>query len=336
MKRTITALVEYEGSDEEHSDSSSSETPRENKKAKAPASSHASSRDLRTSPSRATQPPAARRRKLPSLASSLSGPAHVDDPAQHQGRVRTVPHVEGQWACHVYVPVTLKPRSTIRGVLEGTLRSAKDGVQRDTGMDALRTFWDAETPKPELHISLSRPIFVRTHQREELKREVRRVAKLTSPFTTSFTSFSVLTNDENTRTFLAVDVGAGHQELSAMTAKLTPFLRSIRQQEYYSDPKYHASIGWALLDTGSTRSSTAGPTDRTPATTPPDVPGIGPAPPPGASPGPSFPSITAFPDAVVDMLNAEYGRRIVKVGAVEVGRVCVKIGKEVSSWALEG
>ncbi|KAL1693762.1 hypothetical protein GGG16DRAFT_123128 [Schizophyllum commune] len=324
MKRKLAALVDYAGSDDNSSDSSSDEKPHTKKKSRTSSTHEPSSS---TSPPSATQP-TSRPRKLPSLAPSITGPVHVDNPALHQGRIRSVPHVDGQWACHVYVPVTLKPRSALRDVLEDAIQRAKTAK-----MSAFHTFWDAETPRPELHISLSRPIFLRAHQREDLKRAVKRVARETQGFSTSFTSFSVLTNDENTRAFLTVDVGAGHPELAAMTAKLTPFLRSIRQQEYYSDPKYHASIGWTLLSP-KCATSTSAVNDKNEATisaNAAETPAI-----PATSTDLSFASLPAFPETVVDGLNSTYGSRIVKVGLVEVGRVSVRIGKEVSSWPLGG
>ncbi|KAI5835258.1 hypothetical protein K523DRAFT_291933 [Schizophyllum commune Tattone D] len=335
MKRKLAALVDYAGSDDNSSDSSSDEKPHTKKKNRTSSTHEPSSS---TSPPSATQP-TSRPRKLPSLAPSITGPVHVDNPALHQGRIRSVPHVDGQWACHVYVPVTLKPRSALRDVLEAVIQSAKVGVQDYMGLPALETakmsafhtFWDAETPRPELHISLSRPIFLRGHQREDLKRAVKRVARETQGFSTSFTSFSVLTNDENTRAFLAVDVGAGHPELATMTAKLTPFLRSIRQQEYYSDPKYHASIGWALLSPKCATSTSAvnGKNEATISANAAETPAI-----PATSTDLAFASLPAFPETLVDGLNSTYGSRTVKVGLVEVGRVSVRIGKEVSSWAL--
>ncbi|KAL1736866.1 hypothetical protein EV714DRAFT_197664 [Schizophyllum commune] len=322
MKRKSVALVDYAGSDDNSSDSSSDEKPHTKKKGRTSSTHEPSSS---TSPPSATQP-TSRPRKLPSLAPSITGPVHVDNPALHQGRIRSVPHVDGQWACHVYVPVTLKPRSALRDVLEDAIQSAKTAK-----MSAFHTFWDAETPRPELHISLSRPIFLRAHQREDLKRAVKRVARETQGFSTSFTSFSVLTNDENTRAFLTVEVGAGHPELAAMTAKLTPFLSSIRQQEYYSDPKYHASIGWTLLSPKSATSTSAvnGKNEATISANAAETPAV-----PATSTDLSFASLPAFPEMVVDGLNSTYGSRIVKIGLVEVGRVSVRIGKEVSSWAL--
>ena len=84
----------------------------------------------------------------------------------------------------------------------------------------------------ELHISLSRPTYLRAHQREDLKRAIKAVAKAHAPyvhgismryesnspgavrFKASFATFSELMNDEKTRTFLTLEVGAGHNEVS--------------------------------------------------------------------------------------------------------------------------
>lgn len=96
---------------------------------------------------------------------------------------------------------------------------------------ALHDFWSQDTNKtPELHVSLSRPIFLRAYQRDELKRTVKALASTSSPsvlaimlqidltdppisFTVSFASFGALTNDEHTRAFLAVEIGAGHDNV---------------------------------------------------------------------------------------------------------------------------
>ncbi|KAF8902151.1 U6 snRNA phosphodiesterase Usb1 [Mucidula mucida] len=180
-----------------------------------------------------------KRRKLPTLSSSLIVPVPVDNPALHQGRVRTTPHVDGQWASHVYVALKLSRRSSLYTLLSEVIDTARCDVP------TLHGFWVAEK-EAELHVSLSRPIFLRAHQREDLKCAVKGLANKTAPFTISFAALAALTNDEQTRTFLAVEVGAGHGELVRLSDGLKPLLRRLRQKEYYDAPRYHGSIAWAL------------------------------------------------------------------------------------------
>ena len=120
------------------------------------------------------------RRKLPTLSSSLIVPTPVDDPALHQGRVRTVPHVEGQYATYIYVPLVLHHKDGLYTLVEDALTLAT------THVPSLHTIGreergEVKTARWELHISLSRPLFLRAHQREEFKRAVRQLASSIAP-----------------------------------------------------------------------------------------------------------------------------------------------------------
>lgn len=83
------------------------------------------------------------------------------------------------------------------------------------------------------HLSLTRPMYLRAHQRDILKEAVKEVANkvprcaigLVHPlrsshrtvvlrFSASFTSFVVLDNDTKTRSFLAIEIGAGYHLVS--------------------------------------------------------------------------------------------------------------------------
>ncbi|KAF8654607.1 hypothetical protein AX16_003519 [Volvariella volvacea WC 439] len=141
-------------------------------------------------------------------------------------------------------------------------------------------------------------------------RAVQRVAQAHKPFTTSFATFCELRNDEKTRTFLAMEIGAGHQELRALVEALTPALRAIRQQEYYDKPRFHASIGWALLDRPAADESQQC----------------------------DFPTIPGIPDTLIADLNEIYGSRLTstKVSVLEVQGITIKIGKEIRSWTFSG
>jgi hypothetical protein len=116
-------------------------------------------------------------RKLPVLSSTLIGHAHVDDPSLHQGRIRSVPHVDGQYATHIYASVVLDRGSALFKLLAKILSSATNMVP------TLHDFWSSpKNCEPELHISLSRPIFLRSHQREDLKRAVKHIADKNAPY----------------------------------------------------------------------------------------------------------------------------------------------------------
>lgn len=79
----------------------------------------------------------------------------------------------------------------------------------------------------ELHISLSHPTFLWTHQREEFKNAVRSVAASHRGWTLSFTEFITLENDDRSRVFLAVQVGAGHEQVIGFAYLLFPCVLKI-------------------------------------------------------------------------------------------------------------
>ena len=126
-------------------------------------------------------PPPVKKRRLPALASHLVPAVPLDDPSKHQGRTRTTPHVEGQWAAHVYISLVL--RGALRGIVERAVSIAKQegaGVRMLGGGD-LDPDTDSAAALRELHISLTRPFFLRAHQKDEMKRAVRDAAKAHPP-----------------------------------------------------------------------------------------------------------------------------------------------------------
>jgi hypothetical protein len=116
-------------------------------------------------------------RKLPSLSPSLTTPAPVDNPALHQGRIRATPHVDGQYVAHVYVPLVVERGSALNKIIDDVLDDAKALAP------SLNDFWSAgdQSKTPELHISLSRPTYLRAHQREEFRRAIRTISRQFAP-----------------------------------------------------------------------------------------------------------------------------------------------------------
>lgn len=123
--------------------------------------------------------PPMKKRKLPTLSDSLVVLVPVDNPALHQGRTRSMPFVEGQWAAYVYVPIFIAATSPLRVLLADILTTSRASVPdlhtipEDVECTSRKTF--------ELHVSLSRPIYLRAHQRQDLKQAVQGIASRSPP-----------------------------------------------------------------------------------------------------------------------------------------------------------
>ncbi|KAF7768107.1 hypothetical protein Agabi119p4_7350 [Agaricus bisporus var. burnettii] len=280
--------------------------------------------------------PPPKKKKLPVLSPNLVLPAPIDDPSLHQGRTRSTPHTDGNWAAHVYVSITITKSHTLYSLLETAVAEAKRAVP------TLNSFTSGQTDRKhqlELHISLTRPFFIRAHQKEEFRQAIRKLAKC-SPFALSFTSFAELHNDEHTRTFLVMEIGAGHHELNRLCCDLKPLIESLRQRAYYARPRFHASVAWALLDhclapVGSDPTIGDAPsgsvslfnreqfTPRYPSKT--EIPA-------------NFVTIPGLPEGLIAQMNHRFKDQLSSplIGSFDAENVVVKIGKETYSWPFIG
>ncbi|KZW01529.1 hypothetical protein EXIGLDRAFT_760742 [Exidia glandulosa HHB12029] len=242
------------------------------------------------------------RKKLPGLPSSIY--AHVDDPAMHQGRVRTSRHVEGLYPAYVHIVISLADVPELADVVTDATRFARGELPalRSTCASEADIQTEVDQGAAELHISLSRPVFISANQRDSLRAAARRIAAKHRPFRASFSTFSVLTNDERTRTFLALDVGAGFQQLNDIVQDVNSALRAMHQDTYYDDPRFHASIAWAVLHTASALSSES--------------------------------SVPEFPPYLLQRISDKFMPELGKLSPFDVGRLNLRIGKTTDSWDL--
>ncbi|KAG8993028.1 poly(U)-specific 3'-to-5' RNA exonuclease [Tulasnella sp. 427] len=263
------------------------------------------------------EPPQKRRKQLPSISSELIISAPVDDPSKHQGRARTQAYVDGQFAAHVYIPIKLGHASQrLRGTI---IRLVKHLQVLVPEMHSFLTETDAEENiLQSLHISLSRPIYLRAHQRDSLRLCVQSASRTQSKFALSFARISSFANDERTRVFISVEVGAGHAQLKHLTDCLTPFIKTLHQEPYYSAPRFHFSVAWALLRPGQSLPETIGET---------------------VDEGqdmarPTFPAIPDLPPTLLEDLNSEFGHEIRESGSLMAEVIQMRIGKVVSTFKL--
>merc|ERR1712179_219041 len=162
--------------------------------------------------------------------------AHIDDPNQHQGRVRSFAHERGNWASIVFIPLHL-------GVYKASFSSflaSLVAVCQDQNLN-LQTSTD-------LHISLSRTLILYLHWIQPLKDYFNQRLRLVPKFSLWLHGLSVYLNDEKTRTFLGLRVCQGRSELSEIITEVDAGIAEYRLPPFYKDGSFHTSIAWCNGD----------------------------------------------------------------------------------------
>ncbi|GAA5958309.1 hypothetical protein JCM3765_004787 [Sporobolomyces pararoseus] len=247
--------------------------------------------------------PPKKKRKLPSLDDSFSGSSRPSDsPSLHQGRKRTQPHVAGQWAAHIYLDLELEPtlRRTIKQALRSIEASASctEELHLLVGSDAISSEAHQDT-ESSLHISLSRPLYLQTNQRAQLRASVAKVAASFKGFLARYATFGMLENDEKSRRFLAIEIGQGYEELQGIVRKLNVELEAMRLPPYYDTPRFHTSIAWTSVSSEDDAKS------------------------------------LPFQPSHLSELDKDYGKRL-RQDELWVGELVLKIGKDVTKFQLSG
>ena len=190
-------------------------------------------------------PPAHLLSRQPSPAASVAPTATCFQPASllSDGRIRTFPHVEGNWATHVYVAVPTSPG------LDNLL---------DECDSLLPTHLSFQRISPsERHLSLSRCVTLRHHQIQHfthlLSTALSDLRLLCVPLPVVLHSLALYCNEQRTRSFAAVKVGAGEEELLRVLAATDGVMREMGLPTFYEQPELHVTYAWRLGDVWSDR-----------------------------------------------------------------------------------
>lgn len=122
------------------------------------------------------------------LYASSSRVSVKDDPSLHGGRKRVIPHVEGNWPTHLYLecrwhPLNGDPRLIPLGYpskselscLAPLITQQQRQIEAEKGASRVQTLLHSDLgAQLPLHISLSRPVVLRTEQRSAFAESLHR------------------------------------------------------------------------------------------------------------------------------------------------------------------
>ncbi|KAI3731217.1 hypothetical protein L1987_62403 [Smallanthus sonchifolius] len=171
-------------------------------------------------------------------------------------RIRSFPHIEGNYALHVYIPVFIP--SERKKELAQFLKKATSLVPGlhvvDIDVPLLMLLKDEEKLVQaalgrEFHISLGRTVPIRVHQIDSVVAMLRQKLQFQKRYLIDFNKWEVFVNDDKTRTFLSVEnTTGGLAEITKQIQAVNEVYRLHNLPEFYKDPRPHISIAWAVGD----------------------------------------------------------------------------------------
>ncbi|KAF8110416.1 hypothetical protein N665_0084s0026 [Sinapis alba] len=192
-----------------------------------------------------------------SLLESIGSTGSLDfySTAEPGTRVRNFPHVEGNYALHVYIPVfiPLMAKKEIACVLKrvASLVPHLHLVEADVPLSILCKD-DQKLDHAlgrEFHISLGRSVPLRVHQINSVVSMLRQKLQLHKRYWIDFNKWEVFVNDDCTRSFLSLEITtSGLSEISKQIDAVNEVYKLHNLPEFYKDPRPHISLVWALGD----------------------------------------------------------------------------------------
>ena len=195
---------------------------------------------------------ATKKRRVHAPEASASAGGGGQAPPQHEsapqvsadGRVRSFPHVEGNYAGFVYVP--------LRGI-EG-LEAASVAATK-IAQEALNKKWTEggpgrdqcllhRIPVQDLHISVSRTFALRRVQIKPIVDDLRRTLNALPCFDAAVSGIDLYSNDDRTRSFVGLSLSVGAARMQTTTRAVDYALSTVDVAPFYEEMRFHVSVAW--------------------------------------------------------------------------------------------
>ncbi|KAL1319834.1 U6 snRNA phosphodiesterase isoform X1 [Arachis ipaensis] len=172
-------------------------------------------------------------------------------------RVRSFPHVDGNYVLHVYIPIHISSSSK---------KEIATFLKKVTSQEPNLHVVDIDLPLKvlcksdekleqvalgrEFHISLGRTVPIGVHQIDSVVSMLRQKLQTRHhSYWIDFNQWEVFVNDDHTRTFLSLEVvQGGLVEITKQIELINAIYKLHSLPEFYKDPRPHISLAWALGD----------------------------------------------------------------------------------------
>ncbi|XP_068618410.1 U6 snRNA phosphodiesterase 1 [Battus philenor] len=155
---------------------------------------------------------------------------HFDVPELHNGRIRSFPHVRGNWATFVYIKYPEE---------ESLLKLANKLKNLLSNNHILSHLCD------DFHLSLSKTVVLNYHTIIPFTQSLKKALIVCERFYLGLDNIEVFCNEQKTRTFISIQVNYfSKRSLLALVHKVDEVLGEFKLEKFYHDPSFHISLLW--------------------------------------------------------------------------------------------
>ncbi|MED6196478.1 hypothetical protein PIB30_047876 [Stylosanthes scabra] len=172
-------------------------------------------------------------------------------------RVRSFPHVDGNYVLHVYIPIHISSSSKTEIATFLKKVASQEPNLHVVDIDVPLNILCKSDEKleqvalgREFHISLGRTVPIGVHQIDSVVSMLRQKLQTRHhSYWIDFNQWEVFINDDHTRTFLSLEVvQGGLVEITKQIELVNAIYKLHSLPEFYKDPRPHISLAWALGD----------------------------------------------------------------------------------------
>mmetsp|Transcript_99563 Transcript_99563/g.145517 ORF Transcript_99563/g.145517 Transcript_99563/m.145517 type:complete len:385 (+) Transcript_99563:288-1442(+) len=161
-----------------------------------------------------------------------------------EGRVRSFPHIEGNYAGYVYIPMRRIEGLEAAAVRATNMVAAILNKNWKHGKSRSNQHLLHRIPVQDLHLSVSRTFALRRQQIEPVVELLRKNLNALPRFDAAVSGIDLYSNDEKTRSFVGLSLCLGATRMETTTRAVDHALSTCSLEPFYKEMRFHVSVAW--------------------------------------------------------------------------------------------